>query len=114
MVTPPKYRALVAFILGWLSVLAWALTSASTALVCGEWPLTELDAFCCLLIPTRSSDGRKPGWHVSPELRRRGLADMDDLLFIDLDCDCNCLLPTNSAPPRRNGDVCQQLSGISR
>lgn len=36
MVTPPKYRALVAFILGWLSVVAWALTSASTALVCGE------------------------------------------------------------------------------
>ncbi|OKP14870.1 hypothetical protein PENSUB_5466 [Penicillium subrubescens] len=37
MVTPPKYRALVAFILGWLSVVAWALTSASTALVCGEF-----------------------------------------------------------------------------
>lgn len=36
MVTPPNYRALVAFILGWLSVVAWALTSASTALVCGE------------------------------------------------------------------------------
>ncbi|OOQ82084.1 putative amino acid permease [Penicillium brasilianum] len=36
MVTPPKYRALVAFILGWLSVVAWALTSASTALVCAQ------------------------------------------------------------------------------
>ncbi|KAF3386730.1 Choline transport protein [Penicillium rolfsii] len=33
MVTPSKYRALVAFIIGWLSVVAWALTSASTALV---------------------------------------------------------------------------------
>ncbi|KAB8278901.1 amino acid transporter [Aspergillus minisclerotigenes] len=36
MVTPPKHRALVAFILGWLSVVAWALTSASTALVCAQ------------------------------------------------------------------------------
>ncbi|KAJ5136505.1 amino acid transporter, partial [Penicillium atrosanguineum] len=36
MVTPPKYRALVAFVMGWLSVVAWALTSASTALVCAQ------------------------------------------------------------------------------
>ncbi|KAJ5496523.1 amino acid transporter [Penicillium fimorum] len=36
MVSPPKYRALVAFVMGWLSVVAWALTSASTALVCAQ------------------------------------------------------------------------------
>ncbi|KAJ5951948.1 amino acid transporter [Penicillium vulpinum] len=36
MVTSPKYRALVAFVMGWLSVVAWALTSASTALVCAQ------------------------------------------------------------------------------
>ncbi|KAJ5177646.1 amino acid transporter [Penicillium coprophilum] len=36
MVSPPKYRTLVAFIMGWLSVVAWALTSASTALVCAQ------------------------------------------------------------------------------
>lgn len=41
MVTPPKYRALVAFVMGWLSVVAWALTSASTALVCGESSFQE-------------------------------------------------------------------------
>ena len=37
MVTAPKYRALVAFVMGWLSVVAWGLTSASTAVVCGEF-----------------------------------------------------------------------------
>ncbi|KAF4770401.1 hypothetical protein HAV15_013062 [Penicillium sp. str.  len=36
MVTPPKYSAIVAFVMGWLSVVAWALTSASTALVCAQ------------------------------------------------------------------------------
>lgn len=36
MVTPPKYRAVTAFVMGWLSVVAWGLTSASTALVCGK------------------------------------------------------------------------------
>ncbi|KAJ6037169.1 amino acid transporter [Penicillium herquei] len=36
MVTPPKYRALFAFIMGWMSVVAWALTSSSTALVCAQ------------------------------------------------------------------------------
>lgn len=43
MVTPPKYRSLVAFIMGWLSAVAWALTSASTALVCGESLLNEFE-----------------------------------------------------------------------
>lgn len=42
MVTAPKYRTLVAFVMGWLSVVAWALTSASTALVCGEYPLKKI------------------------------------------------------------------------
>ncbi|KAJ5689953.1 amino acid transporter [Penicillium macrosclerotiorum] len=36
MVSAPRYRALVAFVMGWLSVVAWALTSASTALVCAQ------------------------------------------------------------------------------
>ncbi|OQE44575.1 hypothetical protein PENCOP_c002G07222 [Penicillium coprophilum] len=36
MVSSPRYRTLVAFVMGWLSVVAWALTSASTALVCAQ------------------------------------------------------------------------------
>ncbi|KAL2820121.1 amino acid transporter [Aspergillus granulosus] len=36
MVSSPKYRALAAFTMGWLSVIAWALTSASTAVVCAQ------------------------------------------------------------------------------
>ncbi|PLB39140.1 putative GABA permease [Aspergillus candidus] len=36
MVSSPRYRAPVAFAMGWLSVIAWALTSASTAVVCAQ------------------------------------------------------------------------------
>ncbi|BCS23651.1 putative GABA permease [Aspergillus puulaauensis] len=36
MVSSPRYRAPVAFAMGWLSVVAWALTSASTAVVCAQ------------------------------------------------------------------------------
>ncbi|PYH46907.1 putative GABA permease [Aspergillus saccharolyticus JOP 1030-1] len=36
MVSSPKYRPVVAFTMGWLSVVAWALTSASTAIVCAQ------------------------------------------------------------------------------
>ncbi|KAJ5927793.1 amino acid permease [Penicillium verhagenii] len=36
MVASPQYRSLVAFVIGWLSIAAWCLTSASTAIVCGK------------------------------------------------------------------------------
>ncbi|KAJ5662903.1 amino acid transporter [Penicillium longicatenatum] len=36
MVASPKYRSLVAFLIGWLSIAAWCLTSASTAIVCAQ------------------------------------------------------------------------------
>ncbi|OQD82288.1 hypothetical protein PENANT_c022G00418 [Penicillium antarcticum] len=36
MVASPRSRALVAFLIGWMSIAAWCLTSASTAIVCAQ------------------------------------------------------------------------------
>lgn len=37
MVSPPKSRAFIAFVMGWLSVLAWVLTTTSAAIFCGKF-----------------------------------------------------------------------------
>lgn len=37
MVSTRKYRAFVAFVMGWLSALAWVLTTTSAAIFCGEF-----------------------------------------------------------------------------
>jgi choline transport protein len=36
MVAPPKYRAVVAFTTGWLSVVAWWMTAASACIFCAQ------------------------------------------------------------------------------
>lgn len=36
MVSPPKYKAPIAFTVGWLSVIAWALTAASACIFCAQ------------------------------------------------------------------------------
>lgn len=57
MVASPKYRSLVAFVIGWLSIAAWCLTSASTAIVCGKTSNTNEEFLSLTPLLPSSSNG---------------------------------------------------------
>lgn len=46
MVASPKSRALAAFVMGWMSTLAWVLTASSAVVYCGESSLSLLTPPC--------------------------------------------------------------------
>ena len=64
MVSPPKSRAFIAFVMGWLSVLAWVLTTTSAAIFCGKFENTGYMSHSISVLASYTLDVR---WFVPIE-----------------------------------------------